>query len=189
MWVFSYVLKITGYRRQKWGERAKSFISGHWCATGKIPVGEVWQTMANSTVWGGQTVQCLPKKWQSLKRAWQCCQTLGPSAEQAAVLSPLVLPLFLQMGWEEDSQVSSSCKAMKNQTPFYFWEDEIGWCFLSPCALLHNISDTNKICHSEGAEGDLVHAVMYVRNSLITSRVAYLPKTMAVSFRNHQCFT
>lgn len=29
MWVFSCVLKITGYRREKWGERAKSFISGH----------------------------------------------------------------------------------------------------------------------------------------------------------------
>lgn len=61
--------------------------------------------------------------------------------------------------------------------------------FFLPVRCCTTLPDTNKICHSEGAEGDLVQAVMYVRNSLITSRVAYLPKTIAVSFRNHQCST
>lgn len=61
--------------------------------------------------------------------------------------------------------------------------------FLVCVAAQHGQIDTNKICHSEGAEGDLVQAVMYVRNSLITSRVSYLPKTIAVSFGNHQCST
>lgn len=77
----------------------------------------------------------------------------------------------------------------ESATVIFFEKMKYGDIFFSHVRCCTTSPVTNKICHSEGAKGDLVQAVTCVRNSLITSRVAYWPKTIAVSFRNHPCST
>lgn len=93
------------------------------------------------------------------------------------------------LGFPLATTKSSSLKQWRINPTYVFVKMDYGDVFFPHVRCCTTSPDMNKICHLEEAEGDLAQPVTYGRNSLITSSVAYLPKTIAVSFRNHQCST
>lgn len=176
------------------GRKKKPFTSCQWGAVDELPAEE--QQAGGG--WEGQAAECLPNEMPSSFEVWQRCQTrcLEPWKGQEALLPHLVLPFFSKavdqkkiLGFPLSTTKSYSLKQWRINPTYVFVKMDYGHVFLPHVHCCTTSPDANKNCHLEGTEGDLAQPVTYGRNSLITSSVAYLPKTIAVSFRNHQCST
>lgn len=96
-----------------------------------------WRSMARYGGWGRQVVQCLPNEMLSdpwpMSGASSCSSPAcsAPLSTDGDEKTTLRLPLAAtKLHGAKQWRISQLC----------FWEDDIVWCFLSPCVLLHNIA-------------------------------------------------